>query len=70
MEVNYLFWSGKSPLIFVILASVLLGGILATILGSKKYLALHKENKAFKEQLKQLGVEVAPERTHKEKDKQ
>ena len=37
VEVDYLFWSGKSPLIFVILFSVLLGGILTTAFGTGKY---------------------------------
>ena len=37
VEVNYLFWSGSSPLIFVILFSVLLGGVLTTAVGAKIY---------------------------------
>lgn len=45
VEVNYLFWSGSSPLIFVILFSVLLGGVLTTVVGSKKFISLKRENK-------------------------
>lgn len=56
VEVNYLFWSGTSPLIFVILFSVLLGGILTTIVGSKKFFSLKKENKALHEQITQLEI--------------
>lgn len=51
VEVNYVFWSGSSPLIFVILFSVLLGGILTTVVGSKKYITLRRENKILKEQI-------------------
>lgn len=58
VEVNYLFWSGSSPLIFVILFSVLLGGILTTVVGSKKYFSLKKENKALQEKVTQLETNV------------
>lgn len=54
VEVNYLFWKGSSPLIFVILASVLLGGVLTMIVGSKNYFRLKKENKEMRQQLKQF----------------
>jgi len=54
VEVNYLFWKGSSPLIFVILASVLLGGVLTMIVGSKSYFTLKKENKEMRQQLKQF----------------
>ena len=43
VEVNYLFWSGSSPLIFVILFSVLLGGVVTMLVGSRKYIALKRE---------------------------
>lgn len=48
VEVNYLFWKGESPLVFVILFSVLLGGILTTVFGAGKYIALKRENKQLK----------------------
>lgn len=51
VEVNYIFWKGSSPLIFVILFSVLLGGILTMTVGSRRFFTLHRENKALKEQL-------------------
>ncbi|HLR71487.1 MAG TPA: LapA family protein [Pseudogracilibacillus sp.] len=59
VEVNYLFWSGSSPLVFVILFSVLLGGILTFVVGSRKYFLLLRENKRLKTQLsKQENQEV------------
>lgn len=51
VEVNYLFWSGSSPLIFVILFSVLLGGILTMVVGSKKYVQLKRKVKQLEQQL-------------------
>ncbi|HLR42232.1 MAG TPA: lipopolysaccharide assembly protein LapA domain-containing protein [Pseudogracilibacillus sp.] len=51
VEVNYLFWSGSSPLIFVILFSVLLGGILTMVVGSRKFFQLRKTIKHLEEQL-------------------
>ncbi len=56
VEVNYLFWKGSSPLIFVILFSVLLGGVLTMIVGSKNYFTLKKENKKMRHRLEQLEV--------------
>jgi|SRR5690625_32861 len=58
IEVNYLFWRGSSPLIFVILFSVLLGGILTTVVGSKKYVQLKRKNKQLHEQVALLEIEV------------
>lgn len=58
VEVNYLFWSGSSPLIFVILFSVLLGGILTTAVGAKKYISLKRENARLREMLRKLEVET------------
>jgi len=52
--VNYLFWSGSSPLIFVILFSVLLGGILATIVGSRKYIQLKRKNRQLNKRVLEL----------------
>lgn len=51
VEVNYLFWSGSSPLIFVILFSVLLGGLLMMMVASKKYFQLKKQMKELETQL-------------------
>jgi uncharacterized integral membrane protein len=55
--VNYLFWRGSSPLIFVILFSVLLGGILTTMVGSKKYFVLKRENKQLHEKVAIMEAE-------------
>ncbi|HZW67160.1 MAG TPA: lipopolysaccharide assembly protein LapA domain-containing protein [Pseudogracilibacillus sp.] len=45
VEVNYLFWQGESPLVIVILISVLLGGVLTTAFGAGKFISLRRENK-------------------------
>ncbi len=58
VEVNYLFWSGSSPLIFVILFSVLLGGVLTTVVGSKKYIGLKRKNKHLEEKIASLEMEL------------
>ena|SRR5690625_2337189 len=58
VEVDYLFWRGSSPLIFVILFSVLLGGVLTTIVGSKKYLSLKRENKKLHDKIVALEMEL------------
>lgn len=59
VEVNYVFWRGSSPLIFVILFSVLLGGILATCVSLRKFLQLRRENKQLLKQLTELESKVA-----------
>ena len=58
VEVNYLFWSGSSPLIFVILFSVLLGGVLTTAVGAKKYISIKRENTRLREMLRKLEMET------------
>src|SRR5690625_3291404 len=58
VEVNYVFWSGASPLIFVILFSVLLGGVLSMVVGSKKYISLKSENKHLHEKIRKLETET------------
>lgn len=57
VEVNYLFWSGSSPLIFVILFSVLLGGVLTMFVGSRKFFQLKLENKKLRKRLTSLEAE-------------
>src|SRR5699024_740881 len=70
VEVNYLFWSGSTPLIFVILFSVLLGGILATIVGSRKYFQVKRENRRLQQQLKSSQQDKGSNKTrHTEKMK-
>lgn len=48
VEVNYLFWSGESPLILIILFSVLMGGIITSAVGAKKMFHLQREVKKLK----------------------
>jgi uncharacterized integral membrane protein len=45
VEVNYLFWRGESPLILIILFSVLMGGIITGVAGAVKVFQLQKENR-------------------------
>ena len=54
VEVNYLFWKGETPLVFVILISVLLGGILTTAVGTGKFISLRRENKQLKHKITHL----------------
>lgn len=53
VEVDYIFWQGATPLIFIILFSVLFGSLITILIGSVKYFKLQKENKHLKEQTKQ-----------------
>lgn len=53
VKVNYLFWSGESPLILVILFSVLMGGLIMAAVSSFKYFHLQREIKALKIQNQQ-----------------
>jgi len=57
VPVNYFFWTSNSPLILVILFSVLMGGLITGPVGSFKMFRLQKENKQLltnNEQLKKL----------------
>lgn len=54
VEVNYVFWKGESPLVIVILISVLLGGILTTAFGASKYIQLQRENKRLYQRINHL----------------
>lgn len=47
VNVNYLFWTIKSPLILVILFSVLMGGIVTATVGAFKTVHLQRENKSL-----------------------
>lgn len=58
VEVNYLFWRGTSPLVFVILFSVLLGGVVTTLVGMKKYYGLRRENKQLRQQIFSLETKL------------
>lgn len=48
VQVTYLFWTGESPLILVILFSVLMGGLITTAAGYFKMHQLQRENKTLK----------------------
>ncbi|GAB3802116.1 LapA family protein [Virgibacillus kimchii] len=48
VEVNYLFWTGESPLILIILFSVLMGGIITGTAGAVKVFQLQRENRLMK----------------------
>ncbi|MBM7554650.1 LapA family protein [Thalassobacillus pellis] len=48
VEVNYLFGTGEAPLIIIILASVLMGGIVTAAAGSVRVFRLKKEVRHLK----------------------
>lgn len=72
--VNYMFWSAESPLILVILFSVLMGGLITGTAGmfrifhmKKEQTQLRDENEKMKEKLEELGVpleEILPKKKH------
>lgn len=47
VDVRYFFWTVKSPLILVILFSVLMGGIVTATVGAVKIVHLQRENRAL-----------------------
>ncbi|AIF43327.1 lipopolysaccharide assembly LapA domain-containing protein [Virgibacillus sp. SK37] len=48
VDVNYIFWTGNSPLILVILFSVLMGGIITAAVGAVKVFRLQRELRRYK----------------------
>lgn len=54
VEVTYFFWKVKSPLILIILFSVLMGGMITTTVGAFKFLNLQRENRQMKERINKL----------------
>lgn len=64
VEVNYLFWKGESPLIFVILFSVLLGGVLTMAVGTGKYFKLKRINKQLEKKLVLLEQQIDEQQDH------
>lgn len=63
VQVNYFFWSATSPLILVILFSVLMGGLITAGAGMfkifqmrKQMMKLEKEHKLYRERLEKAGI--------------
>jgi len=54
VTVNYLFYKGESPLILIILFSVLMGGIITAAAGSIKMFRLKRQNKKLYNDLQVL----------------
>lgn len=54
VEVTYFFWKVESPLILIILFSVLMGGIVTSSVGALKYVRYQRENKTLREKISQL----------------
>lgn len=57
VEVNYLFWKAESPLILIILFSVLMGGLIMGAVGTIRIMHLKRENKQMKIFIKNKGLE-------------
>ncbi|WP_042223357.1 LapA family protein [Oceanobacillus manasiensis] len=64
VEVNYLFWTAESPLILIILFSVLMGGIITAAVGvirmfrlQRQVRSLQKENETLHTQLQEKGLD-------------
>ncbi|RDW21689.1 LapA family protein [Oceanobacillus chungangensis] len=58
VEVNYIFWSGESPLILVILFSVLMGGIITAAAGLVRIYQLQKTIKMLKVKNQQMSKQL------------
>ncbi|MCG5104239.1 LapA family protein [Oceanobacillus alkalisoli] len=63
VQVNYFFWSATSPLILVILFSVLMGGLITAVAGMfkifqmrKQMAKLEKEHKLYRKSLENAGI--------------
>lgn len=54
VEVSYFFWKQESPLILVILFSVLLGGLLTMVASGVKVFNLTRKNKQLNNELKKI----------------
>ncbi len=64
VEVSYLFWTAESPLILIILFSVLMGGIITAAVGAVRLFRLQrqvrnlqKENDSLHHRLQESGIE-------------
>lgn len=79
VSVNYLFWTQESPLILVILFSVLMGGVITGAVGAiRLYRVQHElkrlraENERLQKQLESHGItyELSPEQSRIEARKE
>src|SRR5699024_7165019 len=70
VEVNYLFWIGSSPLIFIILFSLLFVGLITMLCGTRKIVQLKKQNRQINAQLKQLQANTTSNDQTTNKQKQ
>ncbi|WP_249870995.1 LapA family protein [Oceanobacillus saliphilus] len=73
VEVNYLFWTQESPLILVILFSVLMGGVITASVGVLRFYRLQKDIKLLKvekakltQKLEENGIPLDRENTKKD----
>lgn len=63
VEVSYIFWEGDSPLILVILSSVLMGVLVTAAAGSSRYRKLKRKHQALR---KQFGLPKEEEASEKD----
>ncbi|CDQ39465.1 MULTISPECIES: LapA family protein [Virgibacillus] len=75
VEVNYLFWTAESPLILIILFSVLMGGIITAAVGALRIFRLQREIRHHKAEifnltnkLEEAGIAVNDEANGVEAD--
>lgn len=54
VEVHYLFWSGSSPLILIILFSVLMGGIITAAVGTIRMFRLQRKIRSLKQENQEM----------------
>ncbi|MDY0408561.1 lipopolysaccharide assembly LapA domain-containing protein [Virgibacillus soli] len=69
VEVNYFFWTTTSPLILVILFSVLMGGVITGAFGMIKVFQLNRQIKTLKKENNMLQ-QALPEETVQNEEKQ
>lgn len=65
--VNYVFWTGESPLIFVILFSVLMGGMITAAVGSLRIFKLQRHLKKLTSENNHLKLLVEEGNEREEK---
>lgn len=68
VQVTYFFWTGQSPLIYVILFSILLGCLITAVIGTYKYLQLKRQMKSLHNENKTLETIIHKYGSKKLKD--